>query len=172
MNRASLLNLGEQMPEFVLPRTQYFFVRLTRINLDRNAIGDFEPEPFDGRALHRMISYQSHSSHTQFMKNLRADPVVARIHLVKPYHGRVGFNGIFVMLVHKPICLKLIHQPDAPAFLLQIQQDTPTFVRNNLEGTMKLPTRVVPKRAEHITKDTLRMHPYGHTHVRINFAHY
>src|ERR1041384_178455 len=150
------------MSELFLPHTQYFFIRLVRFNLDRNAIGDLEPESLDRSPLNRMIGDETHSSNSEIVKYLCTYSIIPGVHLVNPNHRGIGFDRILVLLVHQAVGLELIDQSDPAALLFQVEQHAAPFCCDYFKRAMKLPAGIIAQRAEHITKHTLRMDAHRH----------
>src|SRR5256885_9074663 len=66
---------------------------------------------------------------------------------------------------------ELVEQPDAPAFLVEVDDHAPPLARHHLHGAVKLRPAVAALRAEDVPGETLRVHPEDRKSTRLNSSH-
>src|SRR5262245_2056030 len=118
---------GELVAQLVLLGLQVLARRLRRGNLQRNCLGDRESVPLQADKFPRVVRQQPHGFDAEIRQDLRPDPIVAL----------VGFEAEALVRLDRiePLVLKLVRanlvrEPDTASFLIEIEQDAATFLRN------------------------------------------
>ena len=93
----------------------------------------------------------------EVLEDLDADAVVARVDLVA--EGEVGLDRVEA-LVLQVVGLDLFDQPDAAAFLRQIDQHAGPFAADHLQGHVELVAAVAAERRQQVAGEAGRVQPH------------
>src|SRR5207249_6712053 len=85
-------------------------------------------------------------------QNLRADALVPEIRLESQLLARLA--GI-VPLILELVGLELVEQPDAPSFLMEVDDDAGPPLGDHPHGAVQLPAAVAARRAEDVAGQAL-----------------
>ena len=119
---------------------------------------DFVGQPFiDGNALTGqtfellgVVAHEAHRLDAQVEQHLERRHVAA--HVGRKAQAFVGLDGVGALIL-KGIGANLVGQPDAAAFLIEVNQDAPAFIRDAGHGRMQLRTAVAAGRVEDVAGD-------------------
>ena len=109
------------MPHAVSFGLEVAHVVLVRFNFDGYILYDFESVCFQSYTFHRVVGEQAHLMYAEVAEHLCAAAVVALIWLEAEVNiGVYGVVSFFLQLVGG----NLVHQSDASAFLLHVDDDS------------------------------------------------
>jgi len=119
----------------------------------------------DGIDLVRIVRHQSERTDAEEPANRDRERIIAQVDRMS--QAEIRFDGV-EPLVLKLIRAHLLHQPDAPAFLLLIEQQPNSFFGDCGQGQVKLVVTIAPQRMKNLSCRALRMNAgYGRGAVDI-----
>jgi hypothetical protein len=118
-----------------------------RLDRDRNALDDLQPETLEAGDLLGVVRQQSHLVNPEVGENLRTDAVIALIGREPEQH--VGFDRIGAAVL-QCIGAQLVGEADAAAFLMQIEQHAAAFFGNRGECRLALRGTIAADRVQRI----------------------
>src|SRR5439155_723808 len=110
--------------------------------------------PFDPHQLARVVAEQTHRADAQLAQDLDTHSVIALIRFeAEPLVGLDRVEALVLELVRA----NLVREPDAAAFLIQIQQDAAAFLGNPLHGRIELGAAVTADRVQSVAGQARRV---------------
>ena len=110
-------------------------------DFDGNVLHDFQSVGLQTDTLDGIVGQQAHLMDTQVSQHLGTTSVVTLVGLeAEVYVGIYGVESFFLQLLGG----NLVHQADAPAFLLHVDDDTFSLFLDGLHRLVKLFTAVTP----------------------------
>ncbi len=120
----------------------------------RHPFGNDHPGVFKGPHLIRVIREKPHRADAEMPQNSAGQLIIPQIALESELF--VGFHGVGPQIL-QPISAQLIHQPDASAFLQFVDDQSPPFFGDLLEGDFELRPAVAAQTVENIAGEALGM---------------
>ena len=157
------------MPEFLLFRLQIYEVPLMGVRLDRDPLDHLQPVAFEPDDLFRVVRHQPHLSDAKVDQYLRAYPVIPQVGLEPELDVRLD---CVEPLVLKLVCLKLVHQADAPSLLPHVKHDPLALFIDYLHRRVQLLAAVAPLRTKDVAGEAFGMHPHKDIVVLVYLALY
>src|SRR5262249_15801330 len=129
--RPSGLHALEFVPELLFLCFEVLADRLrSGDHFERQGFSYREAVAFEADELSRVVRQQSHLPDAEIPQDLGPDAVIALVRLEAEL--LVCFDGVEPLILQL-VRAKLIGEPDAPPFLMQIQKHAATFLRDALE---------------------------------------
>src|SRR5687767_5815622 len=128
-------------------------------DLERNPFGDRQLVPLDADQLARVVGEQSHRADAEVAKDLHADAVVALIGLEA--ETLVRFHRVEPLILQL-VGADLVREPDAPPFLVQVQQHASALVGDAAHSDVELWTAIAARRVEDVAGQAPRVHANHH----------
>ena len=128
--------------------------RIRRGDFERQPLGDRQAVPFDPHQLARVVAEQTHRADAQLAQDLDTHSVIALIRFeAEPLVGLDRVEALVLELVRA----NLVREPDAAAFLIQIQQDAAAFLGDPLHGRIELGAAVTADRVQSVAGQARRV---------------
>src|ERR1700704_1256496 len=142
-------------------------VLVVRDRNDRHALIDGQTVTFQANQLARIVGDRPDRSQPEIEQDLGANSIIAEIWLeAKPLIGLDSVDALILELIR----LELVEETNAPALLIEINNDALAFFGNHFHGGLELPPAITAERVEDVTGQTLRVHPDEHAGIRTNVA--
>ena len=123
---------------------------------------------FERDELSRIVGQQANPPDSEVPQNLGADAVFALVGAESEVGVRI--HGV-EPLVLGGVGTQLVDEADAPALLVQVEQDSRALLSDPGERRIELGTAVAPHRAEDFTGETLAVDAHQDGRVRAGFSH-
>src|SRR5688572_10449867 len=143
------------MSELVLLGLQIASGEVGRRNFQRNRVGNRQPVTLQPDELPWIVREKPHGLHAEVAENLSADSVIALVRLEPQPLVRLDRIETAVLQL---VRADLVRQPDAAAFLIEIQQDPSTFLSDPGERRLELPAAVAARRMKDVSCQAFRVH--------------
>ena len=147
----------ERVPHAILLRMEVTLVIGVWGDFDGHVFRDFQSVGFEADPLDRIVGQQPHLCHAEQAEDLGADAIVALVGVVAEVD--VGVDRVVALLLQL-IGRDFGHQPDAAAFLVEIEHHSFALFFDELHGLVQLVAAVAALAAEDVARDTGGMHTH------------
>ena len=119
-------------------------------HLDRHVLDDFQSVGLQSHALLRVVGHEAHLVHAKVAEHLRAAAIVALVGLESEVS--VGIDGVVALLLLELVGGNLVHQSDAAALLLHVDEHTLALLVDHLHGLVELVAAVAALRSKDVAR--------------------
>ena len=142
-----LFDLVQDVPHAFLLGLHVEGVVFVGLDLERDALHDLKAIGLEADALDGVIAHQAHLADAELLEDLRPDAVVTFVGLVPEVE--VGIDGVEALFLEL-VGAYLLHQTDATALLVEVDDEAAALLLDELHGLVQLLAALAAHRAEDV----------------------
>src|SRR5438067_7195795 len=148
---------SKKMAHLGLLRLEIFCVMRVGFGSNRHLLDHLNAVTLETYNLFRIVGQESELAHTEIVKNLRAQSVIAQIG--RETELRIGLDGIESFLLQL-VSMNFCREADPAAFLPHIKEHAVSFLGDLAERCVKLVPAIASSRPEDIARQTFAVHAH------------
>jgi len=132
---------------------------------DRHPLIDGEAVPFEPNQLARIVGDGTDRLQPKIEQDLRTDPVVAEVGLES--ESLVCLDRVAALILEL-VGLELVEQSDSSTFLIEVDDQSLSFLRDHPQRGVELPAAIAAQGMEYIAREALGVHAHQYAVVWAN----